>query len=47
MFRDKALEPKLARVPKQVRSYLALLKGTDENPLQSAGEELGKIGFAH
>ena len=40
-------QPKLASLAEKVRSYLALLKGVDENTPRSVGEEPGKIGFAH
>jgi hypothetical protein len=41
-----ATKPRPNRAEK-VRSYLALLEGTDEDSLRSADEEPGKIGFAH
>jgi hypothetical protein len=46
MLRNQALDAKLAGLSKEVRSDLALLKGTEENPLQPAGEEPGKIGLS-
>src|SRR6516225_3642559 len=45
MFRDQPLQPELASLAEKIRSYLALLKGIDEDSLRSADEEPGKISL--
>ena len=39
MLGDETLQPELAGLAGQVRPDLALLKGIDEDPLRSAGEQ--------
>jgi len=39
VFRDKALQPKLASLAEQVRPDLSLQKGAEENSFRPAGQE--------
>ena len=47
MLRNQTLQPKLARLPKQVWADLSLFKLTYEDALGSACQKAAKIGLTH